>query len=325
MLAFARHLRGYNNIYIKTFFLRNSMNYIFTNILGTFVLDENMAAVDSLLFESIEEYKIKEKSEAKLQKKHNAQPLPKEKLLQTLLLFKDAKYYQEFYQNNLELTKEGLKNAVNEDNLIMQAIANINELDKISNTMAKRLREWYSLYYPELSERIENHEKYIELVLGQERDQKTFGADLKTSDVEEMRLLAERIASLYELRKKHELYLQKIMKIYCPNLLELAGTTIAARLIELGKGLKHLALLPASTVQLLGAEKALFRHIKTGSKSPKYGVIINHPFVQNAKGNEKGKAARRLADKLSLCARLDYFKGEFKALEYKKELEEKLL
>ncbi len=301
------------------------MNYIFTNILGTFVLDENMAAVDSLLFESIEEYKIKEKSEAKLQKKHNAQPLPKEKLLQTLLLFKDAKYYQEFYQNNLELTKEGLKNAVNEDNLIMQAIANINELDKISNTMAKRLREWYSLYYPELSERIENHEKYIELVLGQERDQKTFGADLKTSDVEEMRLLAERIASLYELRKKHELYLQKIMKIYCPNLLELAGTTIAARLIELGKGLKHLALLPASTVQLLGAEKALFRHIKTGSKSPKYGVIINHPFVQNAKGNEKGKAARRLADKLSLCARLDYFKGEFKALEYKKELEEKLL
>lgn len=325
MLAFARHLRGYNNIYIKTFFLRNSMNYIFTNILGTFVLDENMAAVDSLLFESIEEYKIKEKSEAKLQKKHNAQPLPKEKLLQTLLLFKDAKYYQEFYQNNLELTKEGLKNAVNEDNLIMQAIANINELDKISNTMAKRLREWYSLYYPELSERIENHEKYIELVLGQERDQKTFGADLKTFDIEEMRLLAERIASLYELRKKHELYLQKIMKIYCPNLLELAGTTIAARLIELGKGLKHLALLPASTVQLLGAEKALFRHIKTGSKSPKYGVIINHPFVQNAKGNEKGKAARRLADKLSLCARLDYFKGEFKALEYKKELEEKLL
>ena len=138
-------------------------------------------------------------------------------------------------------------------------------------------------------ERIENHEKYIELVLGQERDQKTFGADLKTSDVEEMRLLAERIASLYELRKKHELYLQKIMKIYCPNLLELVGTTIAARLIELGKGLKHLALLPASTVQLLGAEKALFRHIKTGSKSPKYGVIINHPFVQNAKGNEKEK------------------------------------
>ncbi len=300
------------------------MSYIFTNILGTFVLDEKMAVVDSLLFKSIEEYKTKEKSEAKLQKKHNAKPLPADKLPQALILFKDTKYYLEFYQKNLELTKEGLKNAVNEDNLIMQAIANINELDKISNTMAKRLREWYSLYYPELSERIENHEKYIELVLQQERDQETFGADLEAFDVEEIKLLAERITSLYELRKKHELYLQKIMKRYCPNLLELAGTTIAARLIELGKGLKHLALLPSSTVQLLGAEKALFRHIKTGSKSPKYGVIINHPFVQNAKGNEKGKAARRLADKLSLCARLDYFKGEFKAPEYKKELGEKL-
>ncbi len=300
------------------------MNYIFTNILGTFVFDEKLTIIDSLPFKSIGEYKHKENSEAKLQKKHNAKPLPKEKLLQALLTFKDTKYYPDFYQKNLELTKEGLKHSVNEDNLIMQAIANINELDKISNTMSKRLREWYSLYYPELSEEIENHEKYVELVLQQERNQKTFGADLDSSDVDEMKLLAERIVSLYELRKQHELYLQKIMKNYCPNLLELAGATIAARLIELGKGLKHLALLPASTLQLLGAEKALFRHLKTGSRSPKYGVIINHPLIQNAKREHKGKAARMLADKLSLCARLDYFKGEFKAPDYKKELEEKL-
>ncbi|MEK6809543.1 MAG: NOP5/NOP56 family protein [Nanoarchaeota archaeon] len=300
------------------------MNYIFTNILGTFVFDEKLTIIDSLPFKSIGEYKHKENSEAKLQKKHNAKPLPKEKLLQALLTFKDTKYYPDFYLKNLELTKEGLKHSVNEDNLIMQAIANINELDKISNTMSKRLREWYSLYYPELSEEIENHEKYVELVLQQERNQKTFGADLDSSDVDEMKLLAERIVSLYELRKQHELYLQKIMKNYCPNLLELAGATIAARLIELGKGLKHLALLPASTLQLLGAEKALFRHLKTGSRSPKYGVIINHPLIQNAKREHKGKAARMLADKLSLCARLDYFKGEFKAPDYKKELEEKL-
>lgn len=299
------------------------MAYIFTNILGTFVLDEKLTVVDSLLFRSIDEYKNKDRTEIKLSKKHHAKPLPKEKIPQALLLFKNQKYHQEFYQKNLELTKEGLKHSVNEDNLIMQAIANINELDKISNTLTKRLREWYSLYYPELSEKVENHEKYVELVLEQERDPETFGADLETFDVEEMKLLAERIAELYELRKKHELYLQRIMKKYCSNLLELAGTTIAARLIELGKGLRHLALLPASTIQLLGAEKALFRHLKTNSRSPKHGIIINHPFIQNAKGNEKGKAARMLADKLSLCARLDYFKGEFKAPEYKKELERK--
>ena len=300
------------------------MNYIFTNILGTFILDEKLTIIDSLLFKSIEEYKDKETFKAKLNKKHNAQPLPKERLPQALLLFKEVKYYQDFYQKNLELTKEGLKQAVNEDNLVMQAIANINELDKISNTMTKRLREWYSLYYPELSEEIENHEKYVQMVLEQDRDSKTFGADLDTCDVEEMKLLAGRITSLYALRKQHELYLQKIMEKYCPNLLELAGATIAARLIELGKGLKHLALLPASTVQLLGAEKALFRHLKTGSRSPKYGVIINHPLIQNAKRDKRGKAARMLADKLSLCARLDFFKGEFKAPDYRIELERKL-
>ncbi|MDO8511009.1 MAG: hypothetical protein Q7S55_02485 [Nanoarchaeota archaeon] len=300
------------------------MNYIFTNLLGTFILDEKLTVIDSLPFKSVEEYKNKKKSEEKLQKKHDAKPLPKERLLQVLLLFKDAKYYQDFYQRNLELTKEGLKNAVNEDNLIMQAIANINELDKISNTMSKRLREWYSLYYPELSEEIEDHEKYVESVLEQERGAATFGADLGAIDVEEMKLLAGRIISLYALRKQHELYLQKIMEKYCPNLLELAGATIAARLIELGKGLKHLALLPASTVQLLGAEKALFRHLKTGSRSPKYGVIINHPLIQNAQRDKKGKAARMLADKLSLCARLDFFKGEFKAPDYRKDLEGKL-
>ena len=300
------------------------MNYIFSNILGTFVLDEKNTIIDSIMFKTLQEYQHKETAEVKLQNKHHTQSLPKEKLHQALLLFKEPRYYLDFYRKNLELTKEGLKNAVNEDNLIIQAIANINELDKIANTMSKRLREWYSLYYPELSEEIEDHEKYVELVLEQERIQGSFGADLSDFDLEEMKLLAGRIISIYALRKQHELYLEKIMIKYCPNLLELAGATIAARLIELGKGLKHLALLPASTVQLLGAEKALFRHLKTGSRSPKYGVIINHPLIQKAPRDKRGKAARMLADKLSLCARLDFFKGEFKALDYRIELEGKL-
>ncbi len=147
------------------------------------------------------------------------------------------------------------------------------------------------------------------------------GADLDKFQVEEITLLAKEVQSLYELRKKHELYLEKIMKKYCPNILELAGVTIGAKLIELARGLKRLALLPASTVQLLGAEKALFRHLKTGSRSPKHGIIFQHPLIQHAKKNERGKKARQLADKLSLCARLDFFKGDFKAKEYREMLE----
>ena len=149
------------------------------------------------------------------------------------------------------------------------------------------------------------------------------GAELGKEDVEEMRQLGREVLGLYKLRRTREAYLEKVMKKHCPNILELAGVMIGAKLLELGKGLKRLALLPASTVQLLGAEKALFRHIKTGAKSPKYGVIINHPIVQDVMKKDKGKAARQLADKLSLCARLDYFKGEFKAKEYRKGLEKR--
>ncbi len=141
--------------------------------------------------------------------------------------------------------------------------------------------------------------------------------------VNEIVKLSEEVLKLYKLRKKHEEYLQKVMQKYCPNLLELAGITTGAKLIELAKSLKRLAMLPASTIQLLGAEKALFRHIKTGSRSPKYGVIFQHPLIQKGKRNERGKIARSLADKLSLCCRLDYFKGEFKAKEYKEKLEKK--
>ncbi len=286
------------------------MTYIFKNVLGTFNLDDNL----------------------KLTSKKGKEPLPEEKLPEVLQLFKDKKYYQQFYQENLKLTKESIKNSVNEDQLIIQAISNLNELDRVGNTLTKRLREWYSLYFPEFSEEIENHEKYVELVISKSRTdlmkeikaKETMGADLAKFHVEEIILLAKEIIKLVELRKKHEIYLKKIMEKYCPNILELAGVTIGAKLIELGKSLKHLAMLPASTVQLLGAEKALFRHIKTGSKSPKYGVIINHPLIQNARRDKKGKAARMLADKLSLCARLDFFKGEFKAKEYQKELERKL-
>jgi nucleolar protein 56 len=248
-----------------------------------------------------------------------------------LVYFKDKKYFKQFYEKNLKLTKKAIKDSVQEDQLIMQAISNVNELDKVENILTKRLREWYSLYLPELSENVANHDKFIDLIEKPKKElieefsvEQTMGADLNKFHTDEIKLLAEQIKDIKKLRNKHETYLKKIMEKVCPNLLELAGTTIGAKLIELAKGLRRLALLPASTVQLLGAEKALFRHIKTGARSPKYGILVHHPIVQNVKRSMKGKAARMLADKLSLCARLDYFKGKFKAKDYRKELEEVL-
>ena len=105
--------------------------------------------------------------------------------------------------------------------------------------------------------------------------------------------------------------LDEIMEGFCRNLKTVAGTVIGAKLMEKAGSLKKLAVMPASTVQLLGAEKALFRHIKSGAKSPKHGLIHEHPFVNQAKYFEKGKRSRLLADKISLAVRIDFFKGKF--------------
>ena len=308
------------------------MPYLFTNLIGSFVLDDHLKTIESIPFKNLQEYQNRKEAESRLKKKYpHLQDVPAEKLPQVLALFKDKKYFLQFYERNIELTQASIKNSVSEDVFIIQTIANIAELDKVCNLLSKRLREWYSWYAPEISEKITNHEQFVESILHKNKKElgaelkigASMGADFEKVHVEEIMLLAKQVSQLYELRQQHEAYLEKIMKKYCPNLLELGGATIGAKLLELSRGLKHLALLPASTIQLLGAEKALFRHITSGSKSPKYGILFQHPFIQQAKRDEKGKAARMLADKLSLCARLDYFKGEFKAKEYKKELEEK--
>ncbi len=320
-------------IYVTLF--EEKMKYLFSTILGSFVLDQNVEMIDSVLFKEVEEYSHKGDTEAKLHQKYpDLKSLPLEKLPLMLLQVKNKKYFSLFYKQNMEWTKKAIREAVSEDNFIMQAIANINELDKVSNTLSKRLREWYAFYAPEVVEKIRDHAHFAELISTKTKKElfqelkinpaDSMGAEMDKAHVEEMILLANEIKKVYELRLQHEKYLHFVMEKYCPNLAELAGVTIGAKLLELGRGLKAVALLPASTIQLLGAEKALFRHIKTGARSPKYGIIINHPLIQNAPKTSKGKAARMLADKLSLCARLDYFKGEFKAKEYRKELEEKL-
>ena len=234
-------------------------------------------------------------------------------------------------EKNLAETINAVRGAVNEDALINHASNSIDELDKAANLLVKRFREWIALTLPEVEHGLHDHEKLLELTLSRSRSEllkefrltegQSMGAVLSEADEEEALLLARQIRQLYELREKHRSYLDRLLQRYAPNLRELCGATIAANLIERAGSLRRLALLPSSTVQLLGAEKALFRHLTRKAKPPKHGLIINHPIVANAKKAEKGKAARALAERISMCARLDYFKGEFKAPEYKKELE----
>lgn len=238
----------------------------------------------------------------------------------------------DYRQTSIRLAKKKIRESVGKDNLIVQAINNIEDINKAANLLAKRLREWYELHNPEFSKSISGHEKFVELVMVKDRkallgelgkeEEESMGAELSEGDIAQIRELAETIKGLYRLRDSHEKYIEGILKGYAPNLLAMAGPAIAAKLIEHIGSLKRLVSVPASTIQLLGAEKALFRHIVTGAKCPKFGVLYNHPLVSASKN--KGKAARLLADKISIAAKMDYFKGEFIGDRLRKEVEGKL-
>jgi nucleolar protein 56 len=238
---------------------------------------------------------------------------------------KSKEFLDRYYTGNLIRTKEQLRNAVKTDNFICQASANIEDIDKAANLLSKRLREWYELQNPELSYKVTDHDRLAEII-AQGADSKepgSMGADLAPADMAPIRNLAQKIVLLYTMKKDHELYLESSMKELCPNIHAVAGTLIAAKLIAQAGSLKRLSELTASTVQLLGAEKALFRHMVTGARAPKHGIILQHPLLQKAKMADRGKVARALADKIAMAAKIDYFKGQYIGDKLRADLEKK--
>jgi len=291
--------------------------YIFTNLLGSFVIDSSYRIIDV-------------GTEDKLLRKYNDLKRPtKEEINSVLAAFREKVH--EFYEPNIALTKQELKMSVSKDNLVIQAIKHIEELQKISNTLAKRLREWYELYNPEFSKAVENNERFTRLAFLKRKKQllrdinikpeESMGAELSPCDLVPIKRLAKQLNELYELEREQERYLSTAMNELCPNITAVAGVMIGAKLIEYAGSLEKLAEMPASTVQLLGAERALFRHLSTGAKCPKYGILFNHELVANSK--DKGKVARALADKISIAAKVDYFKGKFVGDKLRKKLEER--
>ncbi len=304
--------------------------YIFNHIIGSFLVNDQGEIQEEILISPTQNAST---AHTAMQKKHPKTPSAPAEIIPKILINLKAKKYISLYQiANEQTTTTAIIATVNEDFLIIQAVGLMDEIDKAVNILAKRLREWHALSYPELEEKTQDHFFYARLIYEKTNKEiekelnlpNRLGHELNEIDRAPIRLLARQVMNLFELRKETETYIQQMMTKYAPNFTELAGANIAAKLLMHARSLKHLAMLPASTIQLFGAEKALFRHIKTGARSPKYGIIINHPIVANASKENKGKAARLLADKLSLCARLDYFKGEFKAIEYREEIEKKL-
>jgi nucleolar protein 56 len=250
----------------------------------------------------------------------------------------------------MEVAKQRVKGAIEKkDLLVAQAIQTLDDLDKVINLFMGRTREWYGIHFPELDRLIDKHETYARLIVtlgGKEnftpeslekeeipnakaeqiaRSMETsMGADLEETDLAQIQALSKSAISLYGLRQELETYLDKTMEEVAPNTKALVGSLLGARLIALAGGLTNLARKPASTIQVLGAEKALFRSLKTGTRPPKHGLIFQDTLLHDAKRWQRGKIARALAGKLAIAVRADAFGGRHISKELKTNLEKRI-
>ena len=222
------------------------------------------------------------------------------------------------------------------DNHIIQAIATLDGLDKAINTFSMRVREWYGWHFPELVKIVSDNHTYARLALfiGDKKrltdeclhdlaaevndDEEiaqtvidaakvSMGQDISKADMDNVTAFAQRVANLAKYRNTLHNYLVSKMAVVAPNLASLIGEVVGARLIAHAGSLTNLSKYPASTVQILGAEKALFRALKTKGNTPKYGLIYHSSFIGRAGQKNKGRISRFLANKCSIASRIDNF------------------
>jgi len=215
------------------------------------------------------------------------------------------------------------------DVMIVQAISLLDDLDKEINTYSMRVKEWYGWHFPELTRILSDNLVYARLVklvgartnMGkvdltdildeataatvQKAAQVSMGTDISDEDISHIQDLSTQIIEICEYREELNEYIKSRMRAIAPNLTILVGELVGARLIAHAGSLINLAKHPASTVQILGAEKALFRALKTKKATPKYGLIYHASLVGQATPKNKGKISRILANKAALSCRVD--------------------
>lgn len=207
------------------------------------------------------------------------------------------------------------------DKSLVQAIRNFDDQIATINLYNERLHEWYGMHFPELADHARD-DRYADLIAryGDRQqiieelglDIESIGADMHPDDIRAMQDLADTLCRLYDDKNRTEEYIETIVSDTCPNICGILGGPLAARLISLAGGLERLASLPSSTVQLLGAEKAMFRHLRSGKPGPKHGIIYQQPEIHKAPYWQRGKIARALAGKILIAAKIDQYHGEYR-------------
>eukprot|EP00667_Euglena_gracilis_P008468 EG_transcript_8570 len=263
--------------------------------------------------------------------------------------FHIAKFIPELKEADIQQAQLGLAhsfsrtlvkmNVNRSDNMIIQAISLLDQMDKDINTFAMRVKEWYGWHFPEMKKLIQDNEVYCKVcvvvkdrknltdpavvqkvadIVGDEDNAAeiartsaiSMGMDFTEADFLNIETFASRVVNLTAFRKSVFTYLTEKMNVVAPNLAALMGEQIGGRLICQAGSLTNLAKYPASTVQILGAEKALFRALKNKTNTPKYGLIFHSPYIGKAPKEHKGRISRYLANKASIASRLDRFMDE---------------
>ncbi len=265
------------------------------------------------------------------------------------IIVSNSELLDRYKKINEELVKKKVSEVGGQnDIIIIQTNETLDIIKKSLSLFIARLREWYGLHFPELTDRVIDDNILITKLISSlgHRDNYTLDNLKQNFNLKEKRVLnlykqainsmgaeidleivkayANQILSLNSYIEELERYLDDLMEKTAPNLRAIVGSLIGAKLISKAGGLKKLAYMPASRIQLLGAEKALYRFLRTGEKRPKHGLIFQWNQIRSAKPYQRGKIARVVAGKLGLSAKVDFFSGEFIGDRLSQEIEEKI-
>ena len=250
-------------------------------------------------------------------------------------------YYSLNYEVSKELTHMDVHDALSEGEvMLIPAVQLLTDLDDILNSLSSRMREWYGVHFPEMGRRVRDHEDYANVILKlgdkenittdalmkmtmkkkdavkiEDASKESMGASFDEYDIKTIQSYASKTLDMYKFREELIEYISTVTIEIAPNTAHLAGPILAAKLIDKAGGMKRLGMMPASRIQVLGAEKALFRAKKTNARPPKHGLLYHHPYVRSVPRDNRGRRARSLAAKIAIAARADLFSGNFIAEE----------
>ncbi|MHC3439446.1 NOP5/NOP56 family protein [Natrialbaceae archaeon A-gly3] len=221
---------------------------------------------------------------------------------------------EEYYDALHEATMAATRAAVTEregadDRQLVHAVRAMDDCKRVGNELAERLAEWAGSVDEDAEAGLEYARELVE--------------DEPEPGREAIHSLANRVVDLEAEAEELRQLVDERTPAVAPNLSALAGPVLAARLISLAGGLEKLAKQPSGTVQVLGAEDALFAHLRGHAPSPKHGIIYTHDAVRGTRPEDRGSAARALAGKLTIAARIDHYSGDYRP-ELEAELAERI-